>query len=103
MQCGRVGFGNFKLLEDYSYAKLDPDEIQISELRGRPKDMLKKAKQQLDNLVNKLEDNGLNTETEINIDQQGDHQCSNEIIDKLIDKNATTVGDKEDIERKGGN
>ena len=49
MQYGRVGFGNFKLREDCSYAKLDPDEIQISELPRTPEDMLNQAKQLLIN------------------------------------------------------
>ena len=52
--------------------------IQISELCGTPEDMLNQAKQQLDSLVNKLDDNSLNTKTQNNTDQQ----CSNEIIDK---------------------
>ena len=36
IQCGRAGFGNFKLKEEYSYAKLDPSEIKISQLKGTP-------------------------------------------------------------------
>ena len=48
IQCGRAGFGNFKLKDEYLYAKLDPSEIKLPQLNGTPNDILQQAKSQLD-------------------------------------------------------
>ncbi|XP_053406440.1 uncharacterized protein LOC128559236 [Mercenaria mercenaria] len=41
IQCGRAGFGNFKLKKDCEYARIDPSEIDVPDITGTPDEILK--------------------------------------------------------------
>lgn len=48
IQCGRAGFGNFKLRAEFDSAKIDPSEIEVSQISGTPDEILKRVKQTLE-------------------------------------------------------
>ena len=107
IQCGRAGFGNYILKEEFSYAKIDPAEIQLSSFKGNPDSILQQAKDQLDIFASS------NCKTNEHLTTFPDNYCQNgntdiHLIDKsdglsdcFKDKNITTIDDKEEYERKG--
>lgn len=48
IQCGRAEFGNFKLRAECDYAKIDASEIEVPKILGTPDEILKNAKQTLE-------------------------------------------------------
>jgi len=107
IQCGRAGFGNYILKEEFSYAKIHPAEIQLSSFKGNPDSILQQANDQLDIFASS------NCKTNEHLTTFPDNYCQNgntdiHLIDKsdglsdcFKDKNITTIDDKEEYERKG--